>query len=56
VRVLDCVTHALNCITQPDPVRITPADIGHDLAPALVQEVVRFLDAHAPRPWRPGRH
>lgn len=47
VRVLDCVTHALNCITQPDPTRITPADIGQDLSPALVEEVLSFLDARA---------
>jgi pimeloyl-ACP methyl ester carboxylesterase len=46
VRVLDCVTHALNCVTQPDPRRITPADIGHDLAPSLVLEIVSFLEAH----------
>lgn len=49
VRVLDCVTHALNCITQPDPGRITPADIGHEPAPSLVLEIVRFLDAQASR-------
>ncbi len=47
VRVLDCVTHALNCISQPDPRRITAADIGHDLSPALVGEMVSFLDAQA---------
>jgi len=47
VRVLDCVTHALNCVTQPDPQRITPSDIGHDLAPSLVLEIVNFLEAHA---------
>jgi hypothetical protein len=47
VRVLDCVTHALNCIREPDPTRITPADIGRDLSPALVLEIVSFLDAHA---------
>jgi hypothetical protein len=46
VRVLDCVTHALNCIVQPDPKRITPADIGHDISPELVREVVGFLDTH----------
>jgi hypothetical protein len=47
VRVLDCVTHALNCITQPDPSRIEPGDIGRDLSPALVHEIVSFLDTHA---------
>lgn len=49
VRVLDCVTHALNCITQPDPRRISPGDIGHDLSPELLREVVSFLDAHGSR-------
>ncbi len=47
VRVLDCVTHALNCIGQPDPQRITPADIGHDISPELVSEVATFLGTHA---------
>ena len=47
VRILDCVTHALNCITQPDPRQIKPEDIGHELAPALLDEVTRFLDAQA---------
>jgi hypothetical protein len=46
VRVLDCVTHALNCIVQPDPTRITPGDIGHDLSPELLREIADFLDAH----------
>lgn len=45
VRVIECVTHALNCITQADPTRITPGDIGHDLAPELLAELLRFLDA-----------
>ncbi|MEZ4314926.1 MAG: hypothetical protein R3F14_43485 [Polyangiaceae bacterium] len=45
VRVIDGMTHALNCIAQPDPTRITPADIAHDLSPELVREVASFLDA-----------
>lgn len=49
VRVLDCVTHALNCISQPDARLITADDIGHDLAPLLVEEIVRFLDADLAR-------
>ncbi len=44
VRLLPCVTHALNCITQPDPTRIEPADIGHQVSPELVAEIARFLD------------
>lgn len=47
VRVLDCVTHALNCISQRDPTQIKAGDIGHDLAPELIGEVTRFLDARA---------
>jgi hypothetical protein len=47
VRVLDCVTHALNCITQKNPAHITAGDIGHDLSAELVDEVARFLDAQA---------
>jgi hypothetical protein len=49
VRVLECVTHALNCIAQSDPTRITPSDIGRDLAPELVDEMVAFLDARGGR-------
>ncbi|MDI1442858.1 alpha/beta hydrolase [Polyangium sp. 6x1] len=49
VRVLDCVTHALNCITQPDATRIKPGDIGRDISPEVLAEVSRFLDAHASR-------
>jgi alpha-beta hydrolase superfamily lysophospholipase len=45
VRVLPCVTHALNCITQPDPRLITAKDIGRDLAPELIEEIARFLGA-----------
>ncbi|MDI3281809.1 alpha/beta fold hydrolase [Polyangium sp. 15x6] len=49
VRVLDCVTHALNCITQPDATRIKPDDIGRDISPEVLAEVSRFLDTHAAR-------
>jgi len=37
------VTHALNCISEPDPLRIGPADIGHDIAPAVIGEILAFL-------------
>ncbi len=47
VRILDCVTHALNCISQPDPARIQPDDIGHDLSPMLLEEIIGFLGKHA---------
>ena len=48
-RVLACVTHALNCIAEPDPARITPEAIGRTVSPDLVEEVARFLDAQAAR-------
>jgi uncharacterized protein len=43
VRLLPCVTHALNCILEPDPTRIQPKDIEHRVSPELVDEIVRFL-------------
>ncbi len=50
VRVLECVTHALNCIVQKDPAHITPADIGRDVSPEVVGEVAGFLDNHLSPP------
>jgi uncharacterized protein len=53
VRVLDCVTHALNCVLQPDPTRITADDIGQDISPVLVQEMVTAISARpSPLPRR----
>lgn len=43
VRLLECVTHALNCITQPDPRLLRPEDIGHVLAPEVEGEMIAFL-------------
>jgi alpha-beta hydrolase superfamily lysophospholipase len=43
VRLLPCVTHALNCIVEPDPTRVEPKDIEHRVSPELVSEIVRFL-------------
>ena len=43
VEILPCVTHALNCITQPDWTMIGTGDIGRVIHPALVQAVVDFL-------------
>jgi hypothetical protein len=58
VRILPCVTHALNCITQSDPARLRPLDIGREVAPEVVNEIVGFLDRQlgprGPRP--PGRN
>ena len=47
VRVLACVTHALNCIDERDPARITPAAIGRTVSSELVGEIAAFLDQHA---------
>lgn len=47
VKVFPCVTHALNCITEPDPARIRDADIGRDIDSALVDEIVTFLASSA---------
>lgn len=43
--VLPCVTHALNCVSQPDYRKITPADFGRHVDPRLIAEVASFLDA-----------
>lgn len=47
VKVFPCVTHALNCITEPDPSRIRDADIGRDIDAALLDEIVAFLGSNA---------
>ncbi len=53
VRVLPCVTHALNCISEPEPTRIGAEDIGRDLSPELVHEILLFLGIHgAPKDER----
>lgn len=43
VVVLPCLTHAFNCVSQPDPLQITPADIGRNVDGALFDELVGFL-------------
>jgi len=43
VKILPCVTHALNCITQPDPTRVVDADIGRQIDGELIGEIVAFL-------------
>ena len=49
VRVLDCVTHALNCITQPDPLLIRPEDIGRNVDQAVLDEMTQFLKRVLPQ-------
>lgn len=46
-QVVPCVTHALNCVSQPDPLRIRPADIGRSVDPAVIEALVGFLDGAA---------
>jgi pimeloyl-ACP methyl ester carboxylesterase len=41
--ILPCVTHVLNCITQPDWTLIDTSDIGRGIHPPVVQAVVDFL-------------
>lgn len=41
--LLPCVTHVLNCISEPDPTKISLKDIGHDLYPPVADHVVAFL-------------
>ncbi|MDR9449798.1 MAG: hypothetical protein RI637_01160 [Acidimicrobiia bacterium] len=38
-----CVTHALNCVSEPDPKAITPVDIGSTVAPEVIDALVGFL-------------
>lgn len=46
VKILPCVTHALNCITQPDPTRVQDTDIGRQIHGELIHEIVAFLGAN----------
>ncbi|MEO0603583.1 MAG: alpha/beta fold hydrolase, partial [Myxococcota bacterium] len=39
IATLGCVTHALNCISEPDWQAVTPADIGRGLDPRVVELV-----------------
>ncbi len=45
VAIIPCVTHALNCVGQPDYRAVTPADIGREIDAAVVERIVRFLRA-----------
>lgn len=42
--VLPCVTHALNCVSQPDFRKIRPADYGRHVDPQVIEAMVQFLD------------
>ena len=44
--LIDCMTHALNCIDQPDWQKITAADIEDGLDAELVPAITAFLRAN----------
>lgn len=43
---LDCVTHALTCVTESDPAAMAREDFGQEVADDVVDTVVEFLDAN----------
>lgn len=44
--VLPCVSHALNCISEPDLLLLGEDDFGRHIDPAVPAEIVRFLALH----------
>jgi uncharacterized protein len=44
--VLPCVSHALNCIRQPDLLLVTEDDFGRHVEPAVTTEIARFFSQH----------
>jgi uncharacterized protein len=45
--VLPCISHALNCISEPDWTKITPDAIGRHVHPSVLDAVRGFLDDSA---------
>ena len=45
-QVIGCVTHALNCVSQPDWTKIRPGDVGAHVDPRVIDAVVTFLAAN----------
>ena len=41
---LDCVTHALNCVTADDLSSVVPDDVGHEVDARVGETIVEFLD------------
>jgi hypothetical protein len=41
-RTLPCVTHALNCVSEPDPLLFEPADASRDVAQSVVDAIADF--------------
>lgn len=42
---IPCVSHALNCVKQPDPLRVTPADLGRHVDPAVIAQLATWVRA-----------
>lgn len=43
-RELECITHALNCVHQPDWTKIQPSDIEAEVSREVVDAIVGFLE------------
>lgn len=43
-----CVTHGLNCVTQPDYLAIQPGDVGAHVHPLVITTITDFLMRHRP--------
>jgi pimeloyl-ACP methyl ester carboxylesterase len=41
--IVPCITHALNCVSEPDPALITAGDIGGTVATEVIDAILRFL-------------
>ncbi len=42
-RVIDCLTHGLNCVSEPDWTKVGPEHIDDAVSPELLEEVKGFL-------------
>lgn len=42
---LDCISHAMNCITNDDWQTLAPGDIGRDVSPDVIDAIVGWLPA-----------
>jgi hypothetical protein len=42
--LLDCMTHALNCVSEPDYSMLKASDFGTTLHPDLTPAITEFLD------------
>ena len=43
VAILDCITHALNCIAEEDPFKVKPDDLGRHVHAKVIKRIVSFL-------------